>query len=496
MNEAQLEQIVQAVLYEGYLLYPYRASAKNHPRQRFTFGRVYPRECGAAQKGAEPFMMQTECLVKPGNDVCALTVTVRFLHPLSREVGRLPQPLSSWKGEAASLAEIVAELEVDGQRYCSWLEAVEQRVAIASVKLAAQTESHSQFPFEFSGCNTVEPIKDKQGRVPAVFVRRQDGIQGAVEIILKKENGFCKATVRILNLTQSSESETQNTEAVLMRTFASTHTILTLQGGEFISLLEPPREHQAIASSCKNIGTWPVLVGDEEKRECDTMLSSPIILYDYPKIAPESAGSLFDGTEIDEILSLRILTLTEQEKLDARAVDEHARRLLERTEALPSDAFLAMHGMMRRELPNETKPAEGSPSPGGEGRGEGDRDARQPGQLHTNEVQVHGRSPIEFDDFFGANRPLKGIRHDGAYFQPGTRVRLRPKARADAIDLALAGQVAVVEAVEQDMEGRIYLAVVLENDPGKDLGLLRQPGHRFFYGLDEVEPLSEEVEIS
>ena len=81
------------------------------------------------------------------------------------------------------------------------------------------------------------------------------------------------------------------------------------------------------------------------------MLSSPIILYDYPQIAPESAGDLFDGTEIDEILALRILTLTEDEKREMRDGDERARQILERTEALPEEQFLKLHGVLRGMLP-------------------------------------------------------------------------------------------------------------------------------------------------
>jgi len=94
------------------------------------------------------------------------------------------------------------------------------------------------------------------------------------------------------------------------------------------------------------MGTWPVLVGEPGQR--DTMLSSPIILYDYPQIAPESPGALFDGTEIDEILSLRILTLTDQEKLEMANGDERARQILERTESMPPEQFLKMHGVLRR----------------------------------------------------------------------------------------------------------------------------------------------------
>ena len=81
----------------------------------------------------------------------------------------------------------------------------------------------------------------------------------------------------------------------------------------------------------------------------------------------------------------------------------------------------------------------------------------------------------------------------GIHLKPGDRVRIRPKVRADAMDIALSGQTAIIEAIEQDLEWRIHLAVVLENDPGKDLGLMRQPGHRFFFGVEEVEPLLSEA---
>jgi hypothetical protein len=101
--------------------------------------------------------------------------------------------------------------------------------------------------------------------------------------------------------------------------------------------------------------------------------------------------------------------------------------------------------------------------------------------------------PTELDDFFGASTRLDGVAVGGIYVKPGDRVRIRPRARADVIDLALNGETAIVEAVEQDLEKRVHLAVVLEKDPGRDLGMMRQPGHRFFYGVDEVEPLLEKA---
>ena len=86
--------------------------------------------------------------------------------------------------------------------------------------------------------------------------------------------------------------------------------------------------------------------------------------------------------------------------------------------------------------------------------------------------------------------PVEGVEVSGARVKAGDRVRLRPKAGGDIFDLALAGQVAVVESIEQDYENRVHLAVVLEDDPGHDLGMLRQPGHRFFFSPEEIEPLT------
>jgi hypothetical protein len=87
-------------------------------------------------------------------------------------------------------------------------------------------------------------------------------------------------------------------------------------------------------------------------------------------------------------------------------------------------------------------------------------------------------------------RRLECLHIGQAEIRAGDRVRLRPQRRADILDLALADKIAVVEAIEQDFEGRAYLAVVVEDDPGMDLGALRQPGHRFFFAPDEVEPLT------
>jgi hydrogenase maturation protease len=144
-------------------------------------------------------------------------------------------------------------------------------------------------------------------------------------------------------------------EDALMHSLISTHTILGVENGKFVSLFDPPESMAPFAARCQNKNAWPVLVGDDGSR--DMMLSSPIILYDYPQIAPESPGDLFDGTEIDEILALRIMTMTDDEKREVRQSDPRGRELLERTEALPPEHLMKLHGVLRGLRSSQEKPS-------------------------------------------------------------------------------------------------------------------------------------------
>jgi hydrogenase maturation protease len=450
MSDEVLEEIINAVLYEGFILYPYRPSSRKNQRERFTFGRVYPQRYSIAERGAESCRMQTECLLSSSSESPVLTISVRFLHPLTREIAVLDPPMVSWDGSEPSF-RVVPELRLGEKLFQTWQEATERRIEVPPLDLDRGNYRRQRMGFEFPSSRALEPIYHNR-QVVGMVVREQAAVRGNVEVTAERLTPtLLKITVAVLNQSELPESELGNSDKVLLRTFASTNTVLRVSGGQFISLLDSGPEFEAPADLCRNIGTWPVLVGDEEKAQRDTMLSSPIILYDYPQIARESAGSLYDGSEIDELLTLRIKTLTEEEKLEMRNTDEHARNLLERTEALTEADLLQMHGAMRRPITG------------------------------TN---------IDFDDFFGANTPLTDVSVGGVHLKPGDQVRIRPKGRSDVLDIALSGQRATIEAIEQDLERRIHLALVLENDPGKDLGLLRQPGHRFFFGADEVEPIS------
>jgi hydrogenase maturation protease len=198
-------------------------------------------------------------------------------------------------------------------------------------------------PFSYPSRHTIEPLRESD-RIKAILIRDQQPINGTVEISASRIFvDLFKLTIRITNETQLAELGSR--DQALMQSLISTHTLLGVEDGDFVSLTDPPDIYTGEARACRNIGAWPVLVGDGVQR--DTILSSPIILYDYPQLAPESPGDLFDSTEIDEILTLRILTLTDDEKRAAAGVDDRVRDLLSRTESLARDQLMNLHGAVR-----------------------------------------------------------------------------------------------------------------------------------------------------
>jgi hydrogenase maturation protease len=353
MNRSLVDRIADAVLYEGYILYPYRPSVKN--RQRWTFGGLYPEAYSRAQKGSDAWSNQTECLVHGGPD-STLSATVRFLHLTARQVGAIDPPLAEWPENAEPQFEPVERLRIGDRLFHSWQEAEERRMVWTDLRLGDVLRTCPCRVFTFPGRHWLEPLRGPTGAVAGVLVREQQSLEGSIEVVaVQVADGLYRVTLRVHNRTGLADHLTGNRDEALLRTLASTHTILEVRHGEFVSLLEPPDEWREAATACQNIGTWPVLAGDAGQK--DTLLSSPIILYDYPQIAPESPGDLFDGAEIDEILTLRILTLTDEEKQEAAAVDERARALLARTERLDGEQLLQLHGTVRslRPLAEETE---------------------------------------------------------------------------------------------------------------------------------------------
>ena len=325
------KKIAEAVLYEGYILWPYRRSARKN-QQRWTFGGVYPKEYSEARGEDDPWLMQTQCLVS-GSEESTVEAKVRFLHVTERKVGRK-------NGEDL---ESVEELRVGGELYLPWDEATEREIAVGRFRISDLLESPKQVAVDISGGSTEESLTDSAGEVVGALARSWRTLSGAVEVKAESlQEGLFRLTARITNTTSW---EGEDRESTLRRTFVSTHTTLEVEGGEFVSLTDPPEELRRFVEGCENKKTWPVLVGEEGDK--NMMLSSPIILSDYPQIAPESPGDLFDGGEIDQLLILNILTLTDEEKEEMRASDPKGREILERCESLSPEELMNLHGAVR-----------------------------------------------------------------------------------------------------------------------------------------------------
>jgi hypothetical protein len=354
MNLTAVDKIAKAVLYEGYMLYPYRPSSVKN-QQRWNFGVLCPQSYSEAQKGSEAWTMQTECLVE-GSSLAGLEVRVRFLQLVARSVGELAKPVSELAPGAVPEFRLVEKLAVNGRVYQPWQEAVEREVALPVCQVEALMDRSLPQAFAFPAAKEFEYLRDGEGPITGVVIRAQSALQGMLEIRSQRAgDDLFKISVCIRNRTPFAGARQASREDALLRSMVSAHTVLGVQDGKFVSLLAPPESWSGIAAGCQNIGTWPVLVGEEGR--CDTVLSSPIILYDYPQIAPESAGDLFDGTEIDEILSLRIMTLADDERREMSQSDERARQMLERTETMPVEQFMKLHGALRglRPLKEETQ---------------------------------------------------------------------------------------------------------------------------------------------
>jgi hypothetical protein len=305
----ELRRIADAVLYEGYALWPYRKSALKNQR-RWTFGGVYPPAHSAAHPD-DPAQMQAQVLIR-GRPL--VEASVRFLHVVERQVLR-------------SGVEPVDEIECDGERHVSWDEATEREISTGAQRADIVIE----------GGASREPVAG------GVIERRWRPLRGSLEVASEESGGDVhRLTVTIRNETPWTGSDRED---ALRQTFCSTHAVLRARGGEFVSLTDPPAELAEAASACRNTGCWPVLVGEDGDRT--TMLCSPIILPDYPRVAPESPGDLFDGGEIDQLLVLNILALTDEEKRAMRESDPRAREILERTEHLSEEQLLRLHGARR-----------------------------------------------------------------------------------------------------------------------------------------------------
>jgi hypothetical protein len=353
MNLELAKKIADAVLYEGFILYPYRASAIKN-RQRFNFGVLLPGTWAEHQQSGDTGRLQAECLIE--GEFPRIEVRIRFLQLVSREVGRRHSDASSNEvptppADPKDLRyESVPELEVDGEIHQSWEEAIEREIVASDLKLVELVTNPCTVRWTRAAHHSSETLLCADGQVAGAIVRRQRPIEAVVTIGAERlAERLWRIRVEVANVTMLAP-DTLRPEAQLSA-LASAHVLLAAQAGQFVSLLEPPDPFAPFVAGCQNRGVWPVLVGDESER--DLMLASPIVLYDYPQVAPESDGDYFDGTEMDEMLALRVMTLTDDEKRAMRGLDRRAREILERTEALSQSNLMHLHGTVRelKEVP-------------------------------------------------------------------------------------------------------------------------------------------------
>ena len=429
MNLDPVRKIADAVLYEGYILYPYRASAQKN-RSRWQFGVVMAPGYAAAEESETSFT-RAECVLEHGGQP-AVRVLLRFLQVQRRTSG----------GES-SAAEI-------------WDEAVEREIEAAA-------DAAALFGDGVTRAFTVEGGEDREEDV----VRRREPLAGAVTMRAAEVPGpwrALKLQVRVENRTDLG-SVPRRREDALPTSLVAAHAIITVDGGKFLSMTDPPEWAAPAVAGCRNEGGWPVLADPDGR----VMLSSPIILYDHPELAAESPGELYDGTEIDEILTLRTMALSDDEKAEARATDPRAAALLDRVDSMDPQVLARLHGTLR------------SPRPGPA--------AEPPTLTEAGEIEgVEGSVPWWDPDADASVSPdTDSVTIGGRPIARGSLVRLRPGARrADAQDMFLVGRIAEVQAVLHDVENNPYLAVSLAGQPDEDLRIAH--GRFLYFMTDEVEP--------
>jgi len=320
MSFEKARAVADAVLLEGYVLYPYRASAVKN-RYRWAFGVLAPPAWCATE--GEPSRARMECLLEGEPDAIRVRGILRFLQVEARRVER-------YVGGGLREAE---SLEVGGVLHLPWEEGSLREVDF---------EPGGPRPFRLAGGNEIEWLRE-QGELRGRVLRAWSEVSGEVRATVEQLGPrLSRLRVEVENL---SEARPASRPEAMRHSLVSTHLLLAAEGGTFLSLLDPPAWAAEAAKGCANQGLFPVLAG--EPGTGDLLLAAPFVLYDHPAIAPESPVDFSDATEIDELLVLRTGNLTEEEKREARATDPHAARIVDRVDGLRPEERERLHGAIR-----------------------------------------------------------------------------------------------------------------------------------------------------
>ncbi|MBC2642051.1 MULTISPECIES: hypothetical protein [unclassified Rhodococcus (in: high G+C Gram-positive bacteria)] len=455
----RVRAVADAVLYEGYLLYPYRASSSKN-QSRWQFGVLGPPGAMESGVGEDP-RMSCQTLMRAGDRV-GVNVTVRFLQLQVRSVERVVDGSPDFVP--------VDELTVAGTSWLSWDEAVEREIDLGTVYPAGELED-CRLDVDVEGGVDVEELREADGTVAGRVVRTRWPLRAVVRVGSDRHGGLDLLRVSTANV-KIDAIGTWSKDSAIRHSLIGAHLILAAENSEFVSLLEPPSAAEQLAGTCVQHRCYPVLAG--LPGETDLVLVSPIILYDHPEVAEQSDGALFDATEIDEILTLRVMTLTEEEKRQARATDPLAAQIIDRCEQMSPATLAQMHGVLR-------DPRLPDPHP----QGPGVPDMGLVPEL-TDDV------PWWDPDADTAVRPdVDGVIVNGVRVAKGTVVRIHPSRRADAQDLFFAGQLARVVTVHADVDGGTHVGVVMIDDPASELH--EWYGRYLYFAPDEVEPVSADT---
>jgi hypothetical protein len=374
-----LEQLVDSLLWEGYALYPYTPTATKNATPT-PFGIVYPPVYAAALASTYDHL-ELRCVLEAPPDA-VLGAEVRFLAP-------------------------------GGQRHT----AVERRLELTGAMVGALSHVPARKPASVSCGGEGAPLS-----VEMTLETRELG-EREYEVILRVANG-------------TLVSSGLDRAGALGRSLLSTHPIVRVQGGRFLSPLERP---------CHSVNTFPVLASPAD----DVVLGAAIVLPDHPEIAPESHGGLFDSTEIEEALLLHVQVLSDAERAEIEQQDPAVREMIARAAAATPEQIVALHGRVTVRDPHTTEP------------------------------------PSEPPGLVDPRAGEEAAEVDGVTFRRGCAVVIRPRPDADLHARMLDGRRATIERIFTDYDGRTHLGVTIDDDPGQEL--MRETGRYLFFFAEEVE---------
>jgi hypothetical protein len=465
-------KVADAVLFEGYLLYPYRATSRKN-QVRWQFGVLGPLGAAAAGVGEES-TMSADCLVRPGRDAW-VGIHVRFLQLQKRFA-------HSYEGGAFAPVD---ELVVDDSRWLTWDEAVECEHELGPIRLADLARS-TRLPVEVAGGRDEEDIRDPTGALRGRLVRERQELAATLHLSAVRVGELVRLTMRLENDMASEPDK----DAAIGVSFIGTHLLMEIEDGEFVSTVNPPDDAVDAVAGCRQHRWWPVLAGPEDQARF--LLVSPIIVEDHAQLAPESAGALFDSTEIDEILTLRVMTLTDEEKAEARATDPRAAEIIDRCDAMTPEQMQDLHGILRNPhaiAPDAVDDLFAAPDP-----------FALPDELtwsaptETSDHPVFTTEGPWWDPEADASvaPETDAVTIGGVSVRKGSLVRVHPNRRADAQDIFFSDMVAKVAAVLSDVDGDTHVAVTLVDDPAAEMH--DWYGRYLYFAPDELEPLPMRTE--